>query len=82
MARFRAELKSDRGAVTRTGQRNLEATVNGWNVGVKVVAMPRPDGPDEFFIYATGGSNEVITPVLLMSIKEDEVEGYRHFLNR
>lgn len=68
MARYRAELKSDRGAVTRTGHRSLEVNVNGWDLGIRVVAMPAADGRDEFRIYATEGSNGESEPSLLMTV--------------
>ena len=60
MAQFRGVLQSNRGAVSRLGQKTdgLECTVNGWGCGVCVRAWYDEERQiDVFDIYSTGGSN-------------------------
>lgn len=69
MARFRATIKGQRGSASRLGSATsgIVANVNGWNLGIQVVAMddraatmeggkPGKDS-DRFEVRATGGSN-------------------------
>lgn len=58
MARFRATIRGQRGEASRLGGRasGIQATVNGWDVGVEVDGHGGPD-LDAFDLYATGGSN-------------------------
>jgi hypothetical protein len=65
MSQFKGSLTGSRGTVTRLGdkQNGMAAEVNGWTVGVWVVAKHR-DGQDYFEIHATGGSNSSQTRLL------------------
>lgn len=58
MARFRAVVIGGRGSASRLGtvRAPVEARVNGWDVGVRVIAEAVGDA-DVFYVYATGGSN-------------------------
>jgi len=57
MAQFYADIKGDRGQVTRTGTKNsgLYGHVRGWSVG-GVVDVLHIDGKDVVRVYATSGS--------------------------
>lgn len=59
MARFRAVIKGNRGAASRLGTKSsgIRADVNGWNVGVCVIASVDSRGNDVIRVYRTGGSN-------------------------
>lgn len=76
MARLFGEVEGERGSVSRVGHRVIRSHVRGWTLGVKVVGTINDAGVHEFQIFATGGSNEVISPVHLMTITEDEAEGF------
>lgn len=58
MAQFRAIIQGQKGAVSRLGNKKsgINATVNGWNLGIMVRAY-HVDGRDFFEICRTGGSN-------------------------
>ena len=58
MAHFRATIKGSRGLASRLGtkQSGMRATVNGWNVGVTIIAK-HLHGKDFICVYRTGGSN-------------------------
>ena len=58
MARFRATVRGTWGKATRLGtpKNGLTATVNGSNIGIRVVAQVR-DGEDILTVFLTGGSN-------------------------
>ena len=62
MARFRATIQGQRGSASRLGsaKSGIMARVNGWDVGVEVVAQhnaSHSDSRDIFELYATGGSH-------------------------
>lgn len=60
MAQFRATIKGQRGEASRLGSKSsgLRAEVNGWNVGVVVIAQHDYEtGKDKLVVYRTGGSN-------------------------
>ena len=59
MARFRAQIITNRSEVSRLGHKNtgITATVNGWDIGVRVEARVDEEGQDSFIVYRTGGSN-------------------------
>ncbi len=59
MARFRGTVQGSRGLVSRLGGASggLTASVNGWNVGVKVFAFVDENGRDFIDIKMTRGSN-------------------------
>jgi len=58
MARFRATMQGQRGSASRLGsaKTGITARVNGWNVGVSVMAEALDD-KDRVWLTATGGSN-------------------------
>lgn len=70
MAHFRATIKGNRGLVSRLGTKaGLVATINGWNIGVNVVASHDPlTGRDHIHIYQSGGSNSPHNKTLLATI--------------
>ena len=58
MARFRGTVQGSRGSASRLGHRDLTATVNGWDCGVRVTAAANSGEPGEVFtVSVTGGSN-------------------------
>jgi len=73
MAQFYATINSGRRATTtKTGHKTtgLDATVNGWNKGVRVLARYNEEKQrDEFFIYQTSGSNGQTADKLIKHIK-------------
>ena len=57
MARFRGTIQGGRGEASRLGHKGLRASINGWDVGVRVYASVGDDGEDVICVIATGGSN-------------------------
>jgi hypothetical protein len=58
MARFYGTIVgSAKTAASRRGLRDIGAHVRGWDVGVEVSGCISPSDRDEFYVYATGGSN-------------------------
>lgn len=60
MAHFRASIKGQRGEASRLGSKKtgIQATINGWNNGIRVVGEHDENtGEDRFTVYFTGGSN-------------------------
>ena len=57
MAHFRATIQGNRGMASRLGTKKtgLQASVNGWNVGVTVEAL-HINGEDTINVFITGGS--------------------------
>ncbi len=57
MSRFYLTGYGERGTVTKTGRKELNVHIRGWDYGVKVKCFY--DGEKETFeIYETGGSND------------------------
>jgi hypothetical protein len=78
MARFIGRLKGGRGEVSRLGTpaSGIEATVNGWDVGVRVTGgCGESSDSDVFFVYSTGGSNHQCSEVLVAVIQLDRAAG-------
>lgn len=73
MAQFRGTLRGQSGhTVSRLGGKNtgMEATVNGWRAGIRVVAYHR-DGKDRFDVFRTKGSGPSLYPeALIAAIRE------------
>lgn len=61
MAQFYGSIQGNRGEATRLGSRSsgMVATVNGWDVGARVV-IRHIDGEDVIYVYRTGGSNNAV----------------------
>ncbi len=61
MARFRGTINGSRGEASRLGTPGSGLTVNcnGWDIGIKCVAVPRMEGSDrdEIAVWLTGGSH-------------------------
>ena len=57
MATFRATIKGNRGEASRLGHSEINADVNGWNIGARVHAWREPTGRIVIKVVATGGSN-------------------------
>ena len=72
MAQFIGYLKGTKGEASRLGDKKngLSASVNGWNIGVKVYASTGSDGKDTIVVYKTGGSNGDGSSEKLAEIKE------------
>lgn len=70
MARFLAEVQGSRGAVHRLGHQSIRATVNGWNVGVRVQGYLNENGRVCFEVYRTHGSNGGGNPQLIAKFTE------------
>ena len=68
MARFRATIQGNRGMASRLGHKCLDASINGWNLGVKVYAYVNEKGKDEFKVFQTGGSNAHCSDVLIATL--------------
>ena len=70
MAQFRATIQGQRGEASRLGSKSsgIEANVNGWHSGVKVVAAHEGD-QDVFYVYATGGSGQAQRSELIATVK-------------
>jgi hypothetical protein len=74
MARFYADIQGNRGqASRRLGTKNsgMSATVNGWEVGVDIMAMANDDGTDSIRIVPNGGSNTVDCVPVSMGLHRD-----------
>lgn len=58
MAQYIGVVQGARGEASRLGTKasGMTATVNGWNVGARVI-IQHEDGRDVLYIYQTGGSN-------------------------
>lgn len=60
MAHFRATIEGNKGGASRLGTKNsgIAATINGWNIGVKVYMWyDKENDRDCIHITETGGSN-------------------------
>lgn len=60
MAQFRATIQGNRGEASRCGNKNsgIHATINGWHVGITVVAeYDRRQERDVFTVFKTSGSS-------------------------
>jgi len=79
MSRFYASIQGSRGEATRqgTGKSGIAGHIRGWDLGVKVVGGPGPDG-DEFLVYMTAGSNGGGQDLLVGKAEIDE-HGQRVF---
>jgi hypothetical protein len=81
MARFRATIKGSRGDASRLGdaRTGMTASVNGWDLGVRVVAgaVETDTRGDVFDLYMTSGSNRHATDVYLGRVSL--VDGARVF---
>ena len=58
MAHFIGKVQGNRGVASRLGSvsSGIEATINGWNLGIEVIARVE-EGKDVFLVYKTSGSN-------------------------
>jgi hypothetical protein len=58
MANFRATIKGSKAEAHRLGSKTsgINATVNGWNLGIEVEGKVNSNGEDTFYVYITGGS--------------------------
>ena len=79
MARFRATIQGQRGEASRLGstKSGIEAYINGWDVGIRVVGSVNSDtGEDEFTIFKPSGSNGMHHSTLIgtFTTKEGEVK--------
>ncbi len=76
MSRFRATVRGSRGPVSRIGTpaSGVEAYVNGWDVGVRVVARAEGDR-DVIEVYATGGTIDRHAQRLVATVKEVGLDG-------
>lgn len=72
MARFRATIHGNRGLSSRLGtaKSGMISKVNGWNIGVKIIAFVGEDGNDRIEIYKTGGSNMATKDKLIHTVTE------------
>jgi hypothetical protein len=72
MAQFYGGIQGQRGEATRLGSKSsgMNAFVQGWNCGVKVVAYHDDDAGDTFRIYLTSGSNGRQSDTLLGTMSE------------
>lgn len=74
MAQFRATIQGQRGGSSRLGskQSGMEATVNGWTAGIRVLAE-HVDGKDRFGVYRTNGSGygDPQTPQILAQFTDE-----------
>lgn len=73
MARFRATIKGSRGTASRLGTKKsgLEASINGWNIGVDVSLWVDAQGHDRITVIRTGGSNHRSESEGLVQIIDD-----------
>lgn len=69
MAHFRATIQGARGEASRLGHKEIEASINGWDAGVRVYGVKGETG-DVFTVYATGGSNGNGTRKLVAVVRE------------
>ena len=75
MAQYRSTIKGIRGVASRLGskQSGMEADINGWNIGVRVIIKWNDDYDcDEVFVYKTAGSNGGSNEELITSFREKE----------
>lgn len=56
MAKFRAVIRGNSGGIARLGNRLIEASVNGWDVGIDVKGYIASDGREVFAVSLTNGS--------------------------
>lgn len=73
MSRFYSIIKGSNGEATRItrAKSGIKGHIRGWNVGVEVVGKENENGQDEFFVYATGGSNDAGSRELIARITRD-----------
>ena len=73
MARFRGTVQGNRGTASRLGHRDLTATVNGWDCGVRVTAAANSGEPGEVFTVAvTGGSNDSTSKLVAVIVLDTD----------
>jgi len=81
MARFRAVIQGGRGKASRCGHQEINATIDGWNLGARVFMIKKSvnGGPTEDFleIRVTGGSNGRAGTQLVWSGTEDDFHKIR-----
>ncbi len=67
MAQFIAEIKGNRGRVTRVGHKTtgIVSHTRGWSSGIKVEGHYDEDLGDIFLVYATGGSSAQKRDILI-----------------
>lgn len=70
MAQFRATIQGNKGLASRLGTKKsgIVATVNGWTIGLKIIAK-RANGQDIIEVWYTGGSNDPAVRCLLGTVK-------------
>jgi hypothetical protein len=72
MARFYGTIVgSAKTAASRLGHRDIGAHVRGWDVGVEISGCISPSDRDEFYVYATGGSNGSAASLQLGKVTRD-----------
>ena len=78
MARFRGTMTGNGGEVSRLGtaKSGIEADINGWNCGIKVIAKVSNQDEDVFDVYITSGSNHK-QPGMLIGYAYSSEHGFR-----
>jgi len=74
MAQFRGVIKGQKGEASRLGNKKtgMEVIVNGWNIGIKVLAQfDEKTGQDQFLVLKTGGSNNSMATEQIAFVKEN-----------
>lgn len=74
MARFIGIIRGNRDEASRIGdsRSGVNAKINGWHIGIEVVASVDDDGNDNFEIYKTTGSNGNFRNKLITEIKDNQ----------
>jgi hypothetical protein len=67
MAQFKAEIKGNRGSVSRLGHKTtgIQGHICGWNSGIRVEGHYEDDLGDIFLVWQTSGSGMKRREVLL-----------------
>ena len=67
MAQYKAEIKGNRGSVSRLGHKTtgIKSHTCGWNSGIRVEGHHDEDLGDIFLVYQTSGSGMKAREVLL-----------------
>lgn len=71
MATFRAEIKGTKGPSSRLGHSQINADINGWDLGISVEGYRMENGKIRFSVFLTGGSNGGKPAKLLFRVTEN-----------
>ena len=76
MAHFRATIQGTRGEASRLGTKStgIQASINGWDIGLNVDIIHNEAGQDKILVSLTGGSNQKGEKVYLAGLTRKDLD--------